>query len=119
MDSKDLKEVLEIPRFKYIMSIVIIIMILLYFTQSYWIGFGVKLIYIEYNAEDVLQNNNVPDGVFILSGNYSYISEWINTTAYHCEENSNVKFLVLSIKDKYIPDLKRIGIMDVIEGCGK
>ena len=120
MDSKeniDIKAFISKPYVKYTLIITIIIILLMYLTQSYWMTLGIKSLYTEYKAEDILPENNIPDGVFILSGNYIYISEWVNTNKYICEPNRDVKFLAISKKE--FGDFKNVILVDIIEGCKK
>ena len=120
MDSKeniDIKAFISKPYVKYTLIITIIIILLMYLTQSYWISSGIKSLYTEYKAEDILLDNNIPDGVFILSGNYTYISERINTSKFVCNNNDDVKFLAISKKE--FGEFKNVIIVDAIEGCKK
>jgi len=118
MDSKEkceisLVETLKKPYTKITIVISIIIIISMYLTQSYWMNIGLSVIYKEYQAEEILPNNSIPEGVFILSGNYSYISEWINVSKLNC--SGNVRLLVYPYQE--FPGFKSLVILDTIEGC--
>lgn len=103
------------PYIKYTVIISIIIIILMYLTQSFWMNTGISLIYKEYRAEDILPDNDIPDDIFILSGNFTYISYWINTSKVDCDSNSEVKLLVYPIQE--FPGFKNVIVLDTIEGC--
>jgi len=118
MDSKeniDIKAFISKPYVKYTLIITIIIILLMYLTQSYWITLGIKSLYTEYKAESILPDNNIPDGLFILTGNHTYISEWINTSKFVCNNNNDVKFLAISKKE--FGEFKSVILVDTIEGC--
>jgi len=115
----DIVEIVKKPYFKLTIGIAIVVIFLMIITQSLWINIGITTIYKEYDASEVLPNNTVPEGVFILSGNYSYISYWINTTKVSCEENKDIKLLVVSIKTIEGSNFKDVVILDTIEGCNK
>ncbi len=124
MDSKDnnkldIVEILKQPYTKMTLAITVIIIIAMYLTQSLWMNIGIGMIYKEYKAEDILPTNDIPNGVFILSGNYTYISEWINTSKLNCDTNRDVKLVVYSINERGMTEFKNIVVMDAIEGCNK
>jgi hypothetical protein len=112
-------EEIKKPYVKVAVSIFVIVIVAMHLSQSYWKNTGVKMIYKEYPANEELftNNSNIPDGIFILSGNYSYISTWINTSKVNCSPNEYIKLLVVSQKD--VGNFKNIIVMDAIEGCRK
>jgi hypothetical protein len=113
MDSSELKK----PYLRIAILISVAIIFAMYLTQSYWMNIGITTMYPEYNAKEILPNNNIPEGIFILSGNYSYISEWISTTNVNCSPNDDVKLLVYSIQEPGMKQFRNIVVMDAIEGC--
>lgn len=108
---------LKEPYVKVAIIISIIVIVAMYATQAYWMGAGIKIIYSEYQAEEVLPTDDVPEGVFILSGNYSYISHWINTSKLNCAADDNVKLLVMGQKE--FGSFINVIVMESIEGCSK
>lgn len=123
MDSKEHKEfnLVEALKKSYtkiaiIISIIIIIGMLL--TQGLWMNIGLNILYKEYQADQILPNNDVPDGVFILSGNYTYISQWINTSKIICNEE-DIKLLAITYYPIEGSDFKDIVIIDTLRGCNK
>lgn len=122
MDRKDrmnIVQYLKEPYVKRAIYIAVVVILFVYLTQSFWMDFGIKSVYTEYNANETFFRNNsaIPDGVFILSGNYTYISEWINTTQAKCLPNSNVKLLVYSVKE--YSWFKNIVVIKSINDCNK
>jgi hypothetical protein len=116
-NEQDIIDILKKPYVKITLSITIIIIITMYLTQSFWINMGMNIIFKEYQAEDILPNNNVPEGIFILSGNYSYISNWINTSKLNCRLDSDVKLLSISTTEPGMTYFRNIVVIDSIEGC--
>jgi hypothetical protein len=113
----DFKKILNQPAIKITIAITVIIIIVMYLTSSLWLNLGVGLIYKEYKAEYVFTTNNIPDGVFILSGDYNYISEWVDTSNLYCENKKDVKLLAYTVNE--LGNIKKIIVMDVINGCNK
>lgn len=116
-DEHDLMDTLNKPYVKITIIISVIVVIAMYLTQSFWINTGINIIFKEYQAEDILPNDNVPDGIFILSGNYSYISHWINTSNVICETDSDVKLLSISAIEPGMKYFKNVIVLDTIDGC--
>ncbi len=100
---------------KITIGISVVIIILMYLTQSFWMNTGINILFKEYNAEDILPNNDIPDSVFILSGNYGYISQWVNTSKLNCETDSEVRLLAYPVQE--FSGFKNVVILDTIEGC--
>jgi hypothetical protein len=113
MDNSELNK----PYVKIAILLSVAIIFAMYLTQSYWINTGITTIYEEYKAEKILSNNNIPDGIFILSGNYSYMSKYIDVSKVNCSSNDNVKLLVYSYSEPKMKEFKDIIVMDIIEGC--
>ena len=116
-DKIDITRFLKEPSVKITIIIAIVVISLMYLTQSYWMNIGIKAIYNEYQVNDgfFMSWDERPDGVFILSGNYSYISHWINTTAVTCPADSQVKLLVVTHKTDF--GFKDIIVLKAVEGC--
>ncbi len=116
-NDKNLISYLKEPYVRYSIILTIIIILTMYSTQPYWMNTGIKQIYPEYTANETFFKNNhdIPDGIFILSGNYSYISYWINTSKVNCNTNGNVKLLVYSKIE--FASYKSIVVIDSVEGC--
>lgn len=120
MDRKDKMDIVKYLKEPYVRRAIIItisVIVLMLLTQSFWMNIGIKSVYTEYNAnENFFRNNDdIPDGVFILYGDYSYISYWINTSNVNCEPNTDVKLLVYSVKE--YTWFKNIVVIKAIEGC--
>ncbi len=116
----DIMVFLKEPSVKVAIIIAIVAILLTYSTQAYWKDAGIKLIYKEYPAEKLLSPEgfvNVPDGVFIISGNYSHIAEWVNTSQVNCKKDTNVKLVVFSKKDT--GNFKSVIAIASVEGCSK
>ena len=103
------------PYVKITIGISVVIIILMYLTQSFWMNTGINILFKEYSAEDILPNNDVPDSIFILSGNFGYISQWVNTSKLNCTDDSEVRLLAYPIQE--FPGFKNVVILDTIEGC--
>lgn len=116
-DEHDIVDTLKKPYVQITVIIAIIVIIGMYLTQAFWINTGINIIFKEYQAKDILPNNNIPDGIFILSGNYSYISYWINTSNVNCKPNSNVKLLSASTNEPGMKYFRNVVVIDSIEGC--
>lgn len=122
MDSKEKEKIditgfLKEPSVKITIIIAIVVIILMYLTQSYWMNIGIKAIYSEYQANEnfFMSWDDRPDGVFILSGNFSYISHWINTSSVTCPADSQVKLLVVTHRTEF--QFKDILVLSAVEGC--
>ncbi len=100
---------------KITIGISVVIIILMYLTQSFWMNTGINILFKEYNAEDILPNNDIPNSIFILSGNYGYISQWVNTSKLNCETDSEVRLLAYPVQE--FSGFKNVVILDTIEGC--
>jgi hypothetical protein len=105
------------PYIKVSVIIAIIVIAIMFLTQSYWMNIGIKTMYSEHQATEsfFMNNKDIPDGIFILSGNYSFIQEFISTGNVICSPNSDVKLLVYP-KEEF-PGFRNIIVMDAIEGC--
>ena len=103
------------PYVKITIGISVVIIILMYLTQSFWMNTGINILFKEYNAEDILPNNNISDDIFILSGNLGYISQWVNTSKLNCTPDSEVRLLAYSVQE--FSGFKNVVILDTIEGC--
>jgi hypothetical protein len=111
----NIEELVKTSDFKITVVISVIIIIMMYMTQTYWINSGLKIIYPEYRAEGVLESNDIPDGVIILSGNYTYISHWINTSTLSCKTDADIKLLIYSYEE--FKGFNNVVILKAIEGC--
>lgn len=116
-DNIDIVKYLKEPYVKQTIIITIVVILSVYLTKPIWMDAGIKSVYNEYEANDSFFRNNsaIPDGVFILSGNFTRISEWINTTQVKCSPNSDVKLLAYSVKE--YAWFKSIIIIKAIDGC--